>query len=53
MTEKMLSKSSTEVKALKWGFGVICLANLAYYANSFSTLPGAVRLIAAHDRLAL
>jgi hypothetical protein len=53
MTEKAISKGSTEAKALKWGFGVICLANLAYYAHSFLTLPGAVRLIAAHDRLAL
>jgi membrane protease YdiL (CAAX protease family) len=49
---KKRSRRIWEVCIFYLAFGILCLANVAYYAHGFFTLPGAIKLIAAHDPLA-
>jgi hypothetical protein len=55
--DKMATRKKTtrpwEIRIFYLVFGIICLANLAYYGHGLLTLRGAMRLISEHDPWAL
>ncbi len=52
MADNKNKKRFREIRVFYVAFGLICLANLAYYGHGLLTFPGAVRLISKERSLA-
>jgi hypothetical protein len=52
LADKKSKGRNRKIRVFYMAFGLICLANLAYYGHGLLTFPGAVRLISEEKSLA-